>query len=57
MGRLPEWENGYVAARVGTLGMTYSSGTGKVMADLIANGGIPPYRLKNMLEHLSPARG
>jgi glycine oxidase len=54
LGRLPEWENVYVATRFGTLGMMMSLGTGRVMADLIIAGGRPPARFKNMLEVLSP---
>ncbi len=55
LGRLPEWENGYIAARFGTLGMTQSAGTGKVMADLISDGKAA-FGLRRMMEHLSPAR-
>jgi len=55
LGRLPEWENGYIAARFGTLGMTQSAGTGKVMADLIVDGEAP-LRVRNMMDYLSPDR-
>ena len=55
LGRLPEWDNVYIATRFGTLGMMMSPGTGRVMADLIVAGGRPPARFKNMLEVLSPA--
>jgi glycine oxidase len=55
LGRLPEWENVYVAARFGTLGMMMSLGAGQVMADLIAAEGRTPTRFKNLLEVLSPA--
>jgi glycine/D-amino acid oxidase-like deaminating enzyme len=55
LGRLPEWENVYVAARFGTLGMMMSLGAGQVMADLIAADGRTPTRFKNLLEVLSPA--
>ena len=55
LGRLPEWDNVYIATRFGTLGMMMSPGTGRVMADLIIAGGRPPARFKNMLEVLSPA--
>jgi glycine oxidase len=55
LGRLPEWENVYVAARFGTLGMMMSLGAGRVMADLIAAAGRVPARFKHMLEVLSPA--
>lgn len=56
LGRLPEWDNAYIAARMGTLGMMLSLGVGRVTADLIAAGGRIPYRLKTMMEVLSPAR-
>ncbi|HWT80672.1 MAG TPA: FAD-binding oxidoreductase, partial [Candidatus Methylomirabilis sp.] len=55
LGRLPEWENIYIATRFGTLGMMMSPGTGRVMADLILSGGHAPARFKHMLEVLSPA--
>jgi len=55
MGRLPEWENGYIAARFSTLGMCQSAGAGKFMADLIA-GGQTPLRARHMMEYISPAR-
>lgn len=54
LGRLPEWENVYVATRFGTLGMMMSLGAGCVMADLIIAGGRAPARFKHMLEVLSP---
>lgn len=54
LGRLPEWENVYIATRFGTLGMMMSPGTGRVMADLILGGGRAPARFKHMLEVLSP---
>jgi glycine/D-amino acid oxidase-like deaminating enzyme len=55
LGRLPEWENVYVAARFGTLGMMMSLGAGRVMADLISADGRIPARFKHMLDVLSPA--
>ena len=55
LGRLPEWDNVYIAARFGTLGMMMSLGTGRVMADLIIAGGRVPFRFKNMMEVLRPA--
>lgn len=55
MGRLPEWENGYVATGFGANGIYMSLGAGEVMADLIADGQAP-FRARRMLEHLSPAR-
>jgi len=56
LGRLPEWDNAYVAARLGTLGQTMSLGGGQIMADLIITGGRPAHRFRNMMEYLSPAR-
>ena len=56
LGRLPEWDNVYVATRFGTLGQTMSLGAGYLMAALIIRGGRPPYRFKNMMDYLSPAR-
>jgi len=55
LGRLPEWENAYIATRFGTLGMMLSLGAGQIMADLIIAGGRIPNRVKTMLECLSPA--
>lgn len=55
LGRLPKWDNAYVAARI-PYGMMLSPGVGQVMADLIINEGRPAHRFKNMLEYLSPAR-
>ena len=54
LGRLPEWDNVYVATRFGTLGMMMSLGTGQVMAELIIAGGHAPGRFRRMLEVLSP---
>ena len=56
IGRLPEWDNAYIATRFGTTGIMMSPGAGQVMADLIITGGRPPYRFKAMLDYLSPAR-
>jgi D-amino-acid dehydrogenase len=56
LGRLPEWDNAYLAARMGTLGITMSAGVGHVMADLIVNNDQPSMHFKTMMEHLSPAR-
>jgi glycine/D-amino acid oxidase-like deaminating enzyme len=55
LGRLPDLDNVYVAARMGTLGQTMSLGVGQVMADLVITGR-PPHRFREMMEHLSPAR-
>lgn len=56
LGRLPEWDNAYVATRFGTSGMMMSLGTGQIIADLIIADGHMPARFKHMLETLSPAR-
>jgi glycine oxidase len=55
LGRLPDWDNVYIAVRFGTLGMMMSLGTGRVMADLILGGDRIPVRFKHLLEVLSPA--
>ena len=55
LGRLPEWDNGYIATRFGGLGIMLSPGAGQVMADLIADGEVP-YRARHMMEHLSPGQ-
>ena len=55
LGRLPEWDNGYVATRFGGLGIMLSPGVGEVMADLIADGEVP-YRAGHMMEYLSPGK-
>ena len=56
LGRLPHWDNAYIAARLGTLGMTMSPGVGSVMADILIDGEQTPYRIKSMIEYLSPSR-
>jgi glycine/D-amino acid oxidase-like deaminating enzyme len=53
IGRLPEWENGYIATRFGAFGIQLSAGAGEIIADIIADGQIP-YRSKHMMAHLSP---
>jgi glycine/D-amino acid oxidase-like deaminating enzyme len=53
MGRLPGWQNGYLATRFGGLGINMSPAAGELMAELIATGR-PPLRAKRMLETLSP---
>jgi glycine/D-amino acid oxidase-like deaminating enzyme len=54
MGRLPGWENGYIATRYGAFGIVMSVGAGEVMAEFIANGEVP-YHAKQMMKHLNPA--
>ena len=56
LGRLPEWENAYIATRFGTLGMMLSLGAGRIMADLIIADGRIPERVKTMMEVLSPSK-
>ncbi len=56
IGRLPKWDNAYVAARFGTMGFNMALGTGQCMADLITNRGLAPVRVKTMMDILSPAR-
>lgn len=56
MGRIPEWENGYIASRFGTLGMCQSAGVGRIMAHLIDTGKVPVNHTK-MMASLDPARG
>ncbi len=55
IGRIPEWDNAYIAARLASNGMGLSPGAGQVMADLIIKNGKPPHRFKRMLDYLSPA--
>jgi glycine/D-amino acid oxidase-like deaminating enzyme len=53
MGRLPEWRNGYIAARFGGDGVCMSPAAGEVMAELIETGKAP-LRARRMLERLAP---
>ena len=53
IGPLPDWQNGYVATRFGGMGMVLSVGTGRIMADLIANNRTPNYA-RHLLDYLSP---
>jgi glycine oxidase len=55
IGRLPDWENGYVATNFGGMGIALSPGTGQLMADLIAEGEVP-IRARSLMQVLSPAR-
>lgn len=55
IGKLPEWDNVYVAFRFGTMGVMASLGVGESMAELISNQGQPAGRFKTLLEYLSPA--
>ena len=56
LGRLPQWDNAYIATRFGTIGMMASLGVGQVMADVIIADGRIPSRVKTMMEVLSPAK-
>jgi glycine/D-amino acid oxidase-like deaminating enzyme len=53
MGRLPEWQNGYIASRFGGDGVCMSPAAGEVMAELIDTGKAP-LRARRMLERLAP---
>jgi len=53
MGRIPEWQNGYVASRFGGLGVCMSPATGELMAELIDTGKTP-LRARRMFERLAP---
>lgn len=55
IGKLPEWDNVYVAFRFGTMGVMASLGTGECMAELIVANGRIGGRYKTLLEYLSPA--
>jgi len=54
LGRHPEWDNVYLASRFGTCGIMLSLSAGELLAELIARGGQAPYRVKKLLEILSP---
>jgi glycine oxidase len=53
MGRFPEWQNGYVAARFGGDGVCMSPAAGELMAELIDTG-TAPLRARRMFERLAP---
>jgi glycine oxidase len=53
LGRLPQWENGYLATHFGGLGINMSPAAGELMAELIATGR-PPLRAAQTLAHLAP---
>jgi glycine oxidase len=55
MGRLPKWQNGYVASRFGGDGVCMSPAVGELMAELIDTGQ-PPLRARHMFERLAPGR-
>ncbi len=56
MGRLPQWENGYIASRFGGLGVCMSPATGELMAELIDTGQTP-LRARRMFERIAPGVG
>ncbi|MCH7869287.1 MAG: FAD-dependent oxidoreductase [Myxococcales bacterium] len=56
MGRLPEWQNGYIASRFGGLGVCMSPATGELMAELIDTGKVP-LRARRMFERVAPTSG
>jgi len=53
LGRLPRWENGYLATHFAGLGINMSPAAGELMAELITTGR-PPLRAARTLAHLSP---
>ncbi len=53
MGRLPQWQNGYIASRFGGEGVNMSPATGELMAELIDTGKVP-LRARRMFERLAP---
>ena len=56
MGRFPDWQNAYVAARFGGDGICMSPATGELMAELIDTGKAP-LRARRLFERLAPERG
>jgi glycine/D-amino acid oxidase-like deaminating enzyme len=53
MGRLPDWQNGYIASRFGGDGVCMSPAAGELMAELIDTGKTP-LRARRMFEQLAP---
>jgi glycine oxidase len=53
LGRLPQWQNGYLATHFAGLGINMSPAAGELMAELIATGK-PPLRAAQVLGHLAP---
>ncbi|MDE0239596.1 MAG: FAD-binding oxidoreductase [bacterium] len=53
LGRLPEWENGYLATHFGGTGILMSPAAGELMAELIVTGQ-PPLRAAQMFARLAP---
>jgi glycine oxidase len=53
MGRLPKWQNAYIATRFGGDGVCMSPAVGEVMAELVETGKTP-LRVRRMFECLAP---
>jgi glycine/D-amino acid oxidase-like deaminating enzyme len=53
LGRLPQWENGYLATHFAGLGINMSPAAGELMAELIATGR-RPLRAAQTLAQLAP---
>jgi glycine/D-amino acid oxidase-like deaminating enzyme len=53
LGRLPQWENGYLATHFSGLGIMLSPAVGELLAELIATGR-RPLRAAQMLAQLAP---
>jgi len=53
MGRIPKWQNAYVASRFGGDGICMSPAAGELMAELIDTGKTP-LRARRMFERLAP---
>ena len=53
LGRLPQWENGYLATHFSGVGIMLSPAVGELMAELIATGR-RPLRAAQMLAELAP---
>jgi len=53
MGRLPEWQNGYIASRFGGDGVCMSPAVGELIAELIDTAKVP-LRARHMFERLAP---
>lgn len=54
MGRLPDYENAYIAARL-AVGMMAAPGVGRIMSEYIMTGK-PPLHHTHLMRHLSPGR-
>ena len=53
-GPMRTWENAYLATRLGGSGILLSAGTGEIMAELLTQQGRVPYRVKRLIDFLSP---